>query len=507
MNPTDSQLKDIAEKFFYDWQKTGDYLDSQKWPYDPGKAFDDLDQKEQDVLTSLAKGKVPPAYDEALEHLKSVGWIQENQNGKNILRQFSNPPLKQFILYNRTGFAGRLRLLYDKPLRRIKSEISPIQGFRLFIALGFVCFFLPLILATWLAHPGAIESILQNYQQFLDLIKNKVLLNFMSEAQLNHIPNLLIFLTFCCGVYVVWQSLAFEEEKRLKLLSITLVAAILTFLPWLGVSFPLAFLLFIFITADFMALYSLHNAYNSAISYKDRPDFEAPYKFLAILMTRETWTEFKHWPRPKIIVFVILFLTGFSLFIYALTPAEITLKTPDDFLEAKAFYPAWFSEGDNGNLLVQLNNLSTQPLTVTFNIEPIPGQLLVITPQEGNNCHSVCQITVPANNQTLLQWKIHSVPQNAFVVETKWRIRYQICKDPSFCTNFTDEQQLIVPKLRLGFGLWSVLENQPLVFIMSVVSGLVYAMAEIGLGSRIIQFSDKEEVQNNKQTGGKVNAS
>jgi len=261
-----------------------------------------------------------------------------------------------------------------------------------------------------------------------------------------------------------------------------------------------------YLSLDLIALYVLYAAYK-LIEKPDILSSDPINKFLSILLSEGTW-KVKRWPRPKIIVFALLFATGFSFFTYALTPSETLLNVPiliedknndgkDDFIIATLFSPAWLSEGDSGNLLLYLYNSSPQTTTITFNLEPAPGHLLFITPQEGNNCHSVCQIMISANNQTLLQWEIRSMPQNAFITETKWYIRYQICKDPNFCTN-SAKDQISIPKLRLGFGLWGVMENQSLVFIVSVVSGVVYALVEIGLSSRMIPFPDKEQPSNDK---------
>lgn len=470
------------------------------WP-DAKEVYESLPEEERKVLRQLARGKMPSlsnrqyvAHNSIIEHLKEKRLVEETGGDLQVAR---SQYFGEHIHYNYTT-QGRLEMWVRKPWWMFQLNRLNFHSRQPGLMTGFAMalFLIPLSLS--------IASLYPWFRNFFDGVLAP--LEISLDAQRYHliVPTLGIAVLFIV-IYLFSSQTAKWRQQSLAML---LAGAILSFLFWLGFSLYDTLLLGLLVLCDLGALQCLYSAFEHMKPSEEGGSIGIPHlhNFLKQIMDEGIWKSIHSWPQPKTLLCLLLFVPGFFFFLHLLAPQETQVSVPlvsqqdlqkerVENLEATILSPSWLSERDGGDFLVLLRAGSSRPVTGTFLLEPVPGSLLSLSSDDQDLCQSTCEFAIEPGSQTMLQWRVQTAPHSAFMPDAKWWIRFRLCGSAIVgdgdtpCTGF---QEIGIPKLRLGFGLWKFLEYQPLLNVLSLLFGIVYAFIEIWIGSRILFQGGKQ---------------
>jgi len=436
--------------------------------------YEELNEKEREALCLIESEKwwvLHKRYaleaDKIIERLKQEGLIVEEGNKLKIFRD----DFKEYIKYH---CKGRLALLPKILLKREPKDLFTFDD-----PLTLTMFALIILISPSIC---LISSLLTSVHTFLDSI----------SKFLTHVNFYLVLVTLS----LLFFPLYFFYRKLLWFIIPSIVASLLL---WIGFDLFVVLLLLLPISVEVMGFYLLRSAYQSAKSLRNQHSRRFPekmYKFLEVAISKETWglqeSKMREWPPAKTIIFLLLFIPGFLLFIHILAPREIGPETiePED-VEITILYPSWLSYRDTANLVVSLRNVT--------NTGFVTGTALLESDDSLNGSDGFLIITAaeqiwgplwPENQEgkpttQVLRWDLHTVPMCSFRAGTRWNLRLEICESSPRRMN-CDSREISIPRLRLGFGLWGFLQQQPLVNIIAMVFSIAYAALSIWLSQKLV---------------------
>ena len=472
------------------------------WP-EAKRVFNGLEEEEKEALRLIVSGKswvLVKRYpheeaDKIIVKLRKKGLVKQNE--VEVFRGRTDV-FHEHIYYRQT-LGGKFRLL---PRRLLRRELK-----------DWLSFFRPNpLLHTWFAMLlllvpsfGATLLLVSSLRaSFEDILEpwNKILDSYRSS------PWIFLSLVFIISLLFIFT---YFSHQRLRLpLALTIVVFLLLIiivllLPWLGFEPFVIIPLLISGGLEVWGFHHLHRAYQLAESLGTQRPRSLPdevYQFLKLAVKKETWQlkNIREWPLAKMIIFLLLLIPGFLLFIHTLAPREKGFEgTNLQSIESTVLYPAWLSYRDTAELLITLRTTEsmtgTESITGTILLEPEPGIPLMVVADEETKCDLLCdwgplwlassQDQKAPLSQTL-RWRLYTPPLCSFGSDARWKLHLKICELPPHGKLRCDDDEISIPKLRLGFGLWGFLQGQPLVNIISMLFSIVYAVLGIWLSRKLV---------------------
>lgn len=216
-------------------------------------------------------------------------------------------------------------------------------------------------------------------------------------------------------------------------------------------------------------------------------------KFLANAV-KEAPKEIWKWNTEQRIILVILVTVGFLLVSYMLSPVTMkkTVKQPP--VDVNIIYPSWLSYGDKGKITFEpvSSPTITHAVTMTVMLEPEQGinNMIIMKPEENTNCTPACtfQIMPSITSTKVFQWELLTPPLTSFVNDDEnWQVRLQYTQPLSNPQQsvYDDFISISIPRLKIGFGIWSFFHNRTLTGIFTIIFSIAFAMMQIWLVQKI----------------------
>lgn len=445
-----------------------------------------LSRDMQNILRKLAVNKPPIQYkDQSIECLKTLDIIQAGQDGRlSIVKgHFGSWIIQRHRSPLRSPWNRRPR-----PSAFYPQDMSK----RVWLAFALLCIPIAVMLPPLLGQ--------------IDLFKPRMNVIQLQEF-VGIFRNLAIYLVIMLVGFHLFSRFGRESGKGsfLAILSIPLVVTLMVF--WLGFPTYLVVLFAAFSILDLWALHLLFQAHQTLPNIPDDLENKRLRKLLEDTIKPNTWNDMTQWPELKIILMLFLSLTGFMFFGALLAPREYDLQDPTGLTEYTLIAPSWLSYRDEGTILVAVRANSTVFIAGTILLEPEARNLISVVPSDKERCSPGCSWgPLASTNHTLgrntarssestqspeyevLEWHLYTAPRRILPSESAWQLRVSLCaKFPNAPSPSNCKDQIVsLSKIRIGFRMWGLLDEQPLVNVLSVIFGLVYAIVQIWISNLLI---------------------